>query len=765
MTLAKPQTHNGDITKLPPALAHLRGERVWVCWCWFWNKKKWTKPPRRVDDPSRNASTSNPATWGSYEQAVAQVRGGHADGIGFALKGRNVGGIDLDHCRDPVTGQIEPWADNYVRRLPGAYVEATVSGKGLRILGTSELESFAPKFKLDTGNGAAIELFSNSHHYLTLSCNEIGDCTELPPIGETMTSIAAELGASSKQDGLDFDAIPRIDDALPSAPNSEQAPPKDATPWRFAEETRLRSALSAIPTDEKALAEKFGHPHGIWVKIGRAIERLDWGERGYAIFRDWSAQNAHEFNEKGLRTQWASFNRNRNARQKPITIGTIYHCAIKCGWRDDQPDDASEQQQNDDQQQNDELDADVVSDLEMSGVDWLWPGRFARGKFGLIAGMPDMGKGQIAAFITAVVTAALDLPCDEGNAPQGNVIWFNAEDGARDTVKPRLIAAGANTTHVHLVKGVRIDGEGKMFSLVTDLHLLRKAILRIGNVVLVIIDPVSAYLGVGKVDSRSATDVRSILTPLKELAEELHIAVIGIAHFNKKDDIKSALLRVSDSIAYVAAARHVYAVLDDPEDKDSKLFVKAKNNLAKDTKALRYGMNVKTVGRDTKLNVDITAPFIVWYPQHVEISANEAMQAASGHTAKREAREFLLDRLEAGPVNSDDIIEEAKQEGIAESLKGGRRRTWASNRVGTAALTARGFGAAARRNGPHPLRERVGHLPMSGFLNMLLLLDIFKGAQHGQPLSVGRLWPSYPTAPVGVIAAPASLTRRIYRSE
>lgn len=165
-------------------------------------------------------------------------------------------------------------------------------------------------------------------------------------------------------------------------------------------------------------------------------------------------------------------------------------------------------------------------------------------------------------------------------------------------------------------------------------------------------------------DSRSATDVRGVLTPLKEMTEELHIAVIGIAHFNKKEDIKSTLLRVSDSIAYVAAARHVYAVLADPDDKNSKLFIKAKNNLAPDTKALRYGFGVKTVGRDPKLGVDIDAPYIVWHPQHVEITANEAMQAGNG-TAKREAREFLLDRLEAGPVNSDDLVEEAKQEGIA----------------------------------------------------------------------------------------------------
>jgi bifunctional DNA primase/polymerase-like protein/AAA domain-containing protein len=307
----------------------------------------------------------------------------------------------------------------------------------------------------------------------------------------------------------------------------------------------------------------------------------------------------------------------------------------------------------------------VADELEMRGVNWLWPGRFALGKIGLIAGLPDMGKGQIAAFLAAVVTTILELPCNEGAAPQGNVIWFNAEDDARDTVKPRLIAAGADPKRVHFVNSTQINGADKSFSLVTDLPLLREAIKKIGNVVLIIIDPMSAYLGVGKVDGRSATDVRGVLTPLKEMAEELHVAVIGIAHFNKKDDIKSALLRVSDSIAYVAAARHVYAVLDDPEDKDSKLFVKAKNNLAPDKNALRYGFGVKTVGHDQKLGANIDAPYIVWHPQYVEITANEAMQATQGKTAKREAREFLLERLQAGPVNSDDLIEEAKQEGIA----------------------------------------------------------------------------------------------------
>jgi hypothetical protein len=329
----KPQTYNGDLAELPPALSHLREQKVWLCWCWFWTGKKWTKPPRRVDNPSRNALSSDSETWGFYDEAVEQVRAGRADGIGFALKGRNIGGVDLDHCRDPTTGLIDPWAAERLAQFPDAYVEATVSGKGLRILGTSSLDSFAPKFKLQT-NGAAIELFSNSNHYLTLSCNALRPCAELPPIGDKMLAVAAELGG-----GFDFNAappnLPHVDDAPQVAPQAALEGAGPQTPWSFAEETRLRAALSAIPTDEKLLAEKFGHAHDTWVKIGRAIERLGWGDRGLLIWRDWSAQNAGEFDEKGLRTQWASFERNRGARENPTTVATVFYYAIKFGWKGD----------------------------------------------------------------------------------------------------------------------------------------------------------------------------------------------------------------------------------------------------------------------------------------------------------------------------------------------------------------------------------------------------------------------------------------------
>ena len=112
---------------------------------------------------------------------------------------------------------------------------------------------------------------------------------------------------------------------------------------------------------------------------------------------------------------------------------------------------------------------------------------------------------------------------------------------------------------------VQDDKNGRMFSLVSDLEALRRKIIEIGDVRLVLIDPISAYLGVGKVDSFRGTDVRAVLTPLTTLAVDTKVAVIGVMHFNKKTDVTNALLRISDSLAFGAVARHVYGVIDDAE--------------------------------------------------------------------------------------------------------------------------------------------------------------------------------------------------------
>jgi hypothetical protein len=216
---------------------------------------------------------------------------------------------------------------------------------------------------------------------------------------------------------------------------------------------------------------------------------------------------------------------------------------------------------------------------------------------------------------------------------------------------------------------VREHDKDRMFSLVTDLHALRQKIVEIGNVALVQIDPISAYLGVGKIDTFRTSDVRAVIGPVKDLAEELQIAIIGILHFNKKTDITNALLRISDSLAFGAAARHVYGVVNDAEHK-RKLVVRTKNNLASDNddKALAYHFGVKEVGSDPKTNKAIMAPHVLWEDRHVDVTAIEAMQAASNNrtpAALDDAKKFLADLLASGPVTTNEIKDAAAGNGIS----------------------------------------------------------------------------------------------------
>jgi hypothetical protein len=325
-----------------------------------------------------------------------------------------------------------------------------------------------------------------------------------------------------------------------------------------------------------------------------------------------------------------------------------------------------------------ELETTKASGIKMRAVSWFWPGRFALGKFAVIGGLPDKGKGLISADIITRCTKGSEWPCREGTAPSGSAIWFTAEDDIEDTVVPRLVAAGADLDKVHIVGLTKNrDGSRRTFNLTTDLPILEQKIKEIGDVVLVIVDPISAYVGVGKLNNSSTTDVRGMLAPLTRLAEEKKISIIGIMHFNKKSDVTNAMLRIADSLAYVAAARHVYFVVDDPENEKARLFVKAKNNLAPDKHALRFMVGTRMVGHDPDTQAEIRAPHVEWDGKHVEVTATEAMEAEAGggsRAARREAEDFLRLKLAPGPVPQADLRDEAEANDISYStLKRAKR--------------------------------------------------------------------------------------------
>jgi putative DNA primase/helicase len=308
-----------------------------------------------------------------------------------------------------------------------------------------------------------------------------------------------------------------------------------------------------------------------------------------------------------------------------------------------------------------------AAEIEPKRIDYLWPGRIARGKHTAIAGEPGDGKSQLSVYIAAAITRGGDWPCGEGRAPVGNVIILNAEDGADDTIVPRLIAAGADLNRVHIVSAVmQEDGKGRRsFNLQADLALLEKKIAEIGDVALVIIDPISSYMG--KADSHKNAEVRSALEPASEMAERMKVAILSITHFSKTGagNNGKALHRFIGSIAFVGAPRAAFAVIQDTDNEGRMLLLHAKNNMAAKPQGLAYRLVQRIVGEE---GGGIVASYIAFDSTPVTVSADEAMRASEDggdRAAAGEAEDFLLDKLSAGPIPSKEAEEHARAIGIA----------------------------------------------------------------------------------------------------
>ena len=149
-----------------------------------------------------------------------------------------------------------------------------------------------------------------------------------------------------------------------------------------------------------------------------------------------------------------------------------------------------------------------VGDVEPLAVDWLWRGYLAKGKLTIIAGDPGLGKTQVALDMAARISVHARWPDGEA-APSGSVIILSAEDGVADTIRPRLELAGADLLRIHVLTSVvESDGAQRSFNLQADLATLGQAIEERRDVTLVIIDPITAYMGM--IDSHRTTDVRAV---------------------------------------------------------------------------------------------------------------------------------------------------------------------------------------------------------------------------------------------------------------
>lgn len=210
------------------------------------------------------------------------------------------------------------------------------------------------------------------------------------------------------------------------------------------------------------------------------------------------------------------------------------------------------------------------------------------------------GKTQFVLKVTSIITNDCKFPTGTSDIESGNVIYQTAEDGLGDTIKPRLISAGANQDKV-----IVIDESEDPLSL-TDTRI-EEAITKF-NAKLLIIDPIQAYLG-ADVDMHRANEIRPIMKQLSNVAERTGCAIILIGHMNKDDKKSSPLSKGLGSIDIVASARSVLLLGRNPKNENIRAVIPIKSSLASEAKGVEFELKkdtgVKWIGESELTSRDL----------------------------------------------------------------------------------------------------------------------------------------------------------------
>ena len=282
-----------------------------------------------------------------------------------------------------------------------------------------------------------------------------------------------------------------------------------------------------------------------------------------------------------------------------------------------------------------------MSDVELTPVDWLWKPYLPFGKLSVLQGNPGEGKTYFAMHLAAACTNGKLLPNMERMEPF-NVIYQTAEDGLGDTVKPRLIEAGADLDRVLV-----IDDSDVQLTLSDE--RIEKAIIE-NNAKLVIIDPIQAYLG-ADVDMNRANEVRPIFMRLGQVAQRTGCAILLIGHLNKAAGMQS-LQRGLGSIDIAAAVRSVMFIGKLKHDPTVRILTHEKSSLAPPGASLAFSLGDEGGFR--------------WVGEY-DITADEMLSGIEPQreTKTQQAKDLICTLLAGGKqVLSEDIDKAALERGI-----------------------------------------------------------------------------------------------------
>ena len=282
-----------------------------------------------------------------------------------------------------------------------------------------------------------------------------------------------------------------------------------------------------------------------------------------------------------------------------------------------------------------------MSDVKLTPVNWLWKPYLPFGKLSVLQGNPGEGKTYFAMHLAAACTNGKLLPNMELLEPF-NMIYQTAEDGLGDTVKPRLIEAGADLDRVLVIDDSEVQ-------LTLSDERIEKAIIE-NNARLVIIDPIQAYLG-ADVDMNRANEVRPIFMRLGQVAQRTGCAILLIGHLNKAAGMQS-LQRGLGSIDIAAAVRSVMFIGKLKHDPTMRILTHEKSSLAPPGVSLAFSLGDEGGFR--------------WVGEY-DITADEMLSGIEPQreTKTQQAKDLICALLAGGKqMLSEDIDKAALERGI-----------------------------------------------------------------------------------------------------
>ena len=291
-----------------------------------------------------------------------------------------------------------------------------------------------------------------------------------------------------------------------------------------------------------------------------------------------------------------------------------------------------------------------LSEVELQEVRWLWYPYIPYGKITIIQGDPGEGKTTLALRLAAACSTGQALPGMEIAEPF-NVIYQTAEDGLGDTIKPRLIEAGADQDQV-----LNIAEDANSLTLLDE--RIEAAIVQTGAK-LMILDPIQGYLG-GKVDMNRANEIRTVLRNVAAVAERTGCAIVLVGHLNKATGANSAY-RGLGSIDFRAAARSVLLVGRMKKEPNVRVIVHDKSSLAPEGKSMAFSLGDESGFR--------------WLDGYNDITADELLCGFNAETKTAAAEQLILDMLSDGePVLCKTIQAAAKAKGISQRTLDGAKQ-------------------------------------------------------------------------------------------